>query len=128
MGRTLDEILETLPQEQQDRIEARFQELRQEVESLRHLRQIAGKVQADIAKTLRIKQPSVSRIEKQTDMYLSTLRSYVEAIGGKLELIVHLPSRPPLRLQQLGDIFSAPPDEATEPEITRANRDLRHAR
>jgi hypothetical protein len=44
MGRTLDEILETLPREQQDRIEARFQELRPEVESLRHLRQIAGKV------------------------------------------------------------------------------------
>jgi DNA-binding XRE family transcriptional regulator len=110
MGRTLDEIISTLPQEEQDGIEARFQELRQEVESLRQLRQIAGKVQADIAAALHIKQPSVSRIEKQTDMYLSTLRSYVEAIGGELELIVRLPSRPPLRLQRLGDVFSAPTD------------------
>lgn len=53
-----------------------------EVEGLRELRQLAGKGQADIASALNIKQPSVSKIEKQTDMYLSTLRSYVEAIGG----------------------------------------------
>jgi len=117
MGRTLDEILTSLPRDRQDKIEARFQELRQEVESLRELRQIAGKVQAEIAAKLHIKQPSVSRIEKQTDMYLSTLRSYVEAIGGKLELVVHLPSRPPLRLQQLGDVFPEPSDEPAEPEL-----------
>lgn len=54
-----------------------------EVEGLRQLRQLAGKGQADIASALNIKQPSVSKIEKQTDMYLSTLRSYVEAVGGE---------------------------------------------
>lgn len=79
------------------------QELTQEVEGLRELRQIAGKAQADIATALNIKQPSVSKIESQSDMHLSTLRSYVEAIGGKLELTVKLPTRPPLRLQSLGD-------------------------
>ncbi|HNX98890.1 MAG TPA: XRE family transcriptional regulator, partial [Candidatus Aminicenantes bacterium] len=42
----------------------------------------------DIASVLNIKQPSVSQIERQTDMYLSTLRSYVEAVGGELELTV----------------------------------------
>jgi hypothetical protein len=86
MGRTVGEIIESLPKDRQASIEDRFQELRQEVESLRQLRQIAGKVQADIA---------------------AALRGYVEAIGGELELIVRLPSRPPLRLQQLGDVFSA---------------------
>ncbi len=110
MGRTLDELISTLPPEEQAGIEVRFQELRQEVESLRQLRVIAGKVQADIATALHIKQPSVSRIEKQTDMYLSTLRSYVEAIGGELELIVRLPSRPPLQLRNLGDVFFVPPE------------------
>jgi DNA-binding XRE family transcriptional regulator len=110
VGKTLQEVLASLPEDQQERIEVLFQEMNQEVESLRQLRQIAGKVQADIAAALHIKQPSVSRIEKQTDMYLSTLRGYVEAIGGELELIVRLPSRPPLRLQQLGDVFSAPPE------------------
>jgi len=73
-----------------------------EVEGLRELRQLAGKGQADIASALNIKQPSVSKIEKQTDMYLSTLRSYVEAIGGELELTVKLPERPVLRIHHLG--------------------------
>ncbi|KNY20242.1 hypothetical protein AKJ13_23545 [Methylobacterium sp. ARG-1] len=78
--------------------------MRAEVEGLGELRRAAGKAQAEIASTLKIKQPSVSKIEKQADMYLSTLRSYVEAIGGQLDLIVRLPSRAPLRIQRLGDV------------------------
>ena len=78
-----------------------------EVEGLRELRQLTGKGQADIASALNIKQPSVSKIEKQTDMYLSTLRSYVEAIGGELELTVKLPERPALRIHHLGSVSSA---------------------
>ena len=104
MGRSLDHVISELPPERRERIEARYQELHQEVEGLRELRQIAGKAQADIATALNIKQPSVSKIEKQADMYLSTLRSYIEAIGGQLELVVKLPERPVLRLQHLGDI------------------------
>jgi hypothetical protein len=69
--------------------------------------EITGKEQLDVAAALRIKQPSVSKIEKQTDMYLSTLRSYIEAIGGKLELVVKLPKRPAIRLHQLGDAVGA---------------------
>ncbi|MER9518903.1 helix-turn-helix domain-containing protein [Mesorhizobium sp. M0614] len=46
------------------------------------MRRAAGKAQAEIASVLKIKQPSVSKIEKQADMYLSTLKSCVEAIGG----------------------------------------------
>ncbi|PRD41050.1 XRE family transcriptional regulator [Phyllobacterium phragmitis] len=104
MARTLNDFIAELPLERQAEIEARYQELKQEVESLRELRQIAGKAQEDIATALNIKQPSVSKIEKQADMYLSTLRGYVEAIGGELELTVKLPSRPVLHLRSLGDI------------------------
>lgn len=82
---------------------ARGQELKQDIVGLRELREIAGKAQADIATALNIKQPSVSKIESQADMHLSTLRSYVEAIGGKLELAVKLPVGPLLRLQSFGD-------------------------
>lgn len=113
MGRSLDEVIASLPQSQQE-IEARYNELRQEVEGLRELRQIAGKGQADIASALNIKQPSVSKIEKQTDMYLSTLRSYVEAVGGKLELTVKLPKRPALRIHHLGD---QPAAAAAKPRV-----------
>lgn len=104
MARSLNEIIAGLPADEQAAIEARYQELRQEVEGLRELRQIAGKAQEDIASALNIKQPSVSKIEKQADMYLSTLRSYVEAVGGKLELTVKLPSHPALHLHSLGDV------------------------
>ncbi len=104
MGRSLDDVLASLPEERRQRVEARAQELMDEVESLGELRRVAGKAQVDIASALNVKQPSVSKIEKQTDMYLSTLRSYIEAVGGQLELVVRLPSHAPLRLQRLGDV------------------------
>jgi hypothetical protein len=112
MARSLNDMLAELPPERQAAVDARYQELKQEVEGLRELRQIAGKAQLEIAETLNIKQPSVSKIEKQADMYLSTLRSYVEAVGGKLELVVKLPRRPALHLQHLGEASSSAPSPA----------------
>lgn len=106
MGRTLNDVIAALPEKRRQRVEVRFQELKGEVESLGDLRRITGKAQADIAATLKIKQPSVSKIEKQADMYLSTLRNYVEAIGGELDLVVRLPSRPPMRIERLGDMVT----------------------
>lgn len=97
-------------------MEARYQELKQEIEGLRELRQIAGKAQLEIAETLNIKQPSVSKIEKQADMYLSTLRSYVEAVGGKLELVVKLPQHPALHL---GDALTDKMQPASTPRVRR---------
>ena len=106
MARSVTQITAALPAERQAAIEATHDAPRNEVEGLRELRQIAGKAQADIASALNIKQPSVSKIENQADMYLSTLRSYVEAIGGQLELVVKLPKRPALRIHQLGDALA----------------------
>lgn len=104
MSRRLDNSISALPHDEQVAIEARHDVLKQHVEGLRELRQIAGKAQADIASALNITQPSVSKIEKQTDMHLSTLRNYVEAVGGELELTVKLPRRPALRIHHLGDL------------------------
>ena len=114
MGRTLDEMINALPKERRERIDARYREFKDEIESLGELRKAAGKAQAEIAATLKIKQPSVSKIEKQTDMYLSTLRGYVEAIGGELDLVVRLPSRRAIRLNLLGDVLSAPAKPAPQ--------------
>jgi DNA-binding XRE family transcriptional regulator len=107
MGRTLSEMIDALPKRRRERIDARYRELKDHVEGLRELRKVVGKAQADIAAALKIKQPSVSKIEKQTDMYLSTLRSYVEAIGGELDLVVRLPSRRAMHLHRLGEVLSA---------------------
>jgi hypothetical protein len=88
---------------------------------MRELRRIAGKARLDIATTLNSRQPSVSKIEKQADMVLSTLRGYVEAIGGELDLVVRLPKHPAFRLQHLGDVFKPAPDgPSTSPRVQGA--------
>src|SRR5260370_8311306 len=97
----------------------RHQELKREVESLRELRLIAGKAQADVATALQIKQPSVSKIETQVDMYVSTLRAYVEAIGGELELVIRLKERRVSRFYllsgALGPTSRSPPQGPPDP-------------
>jgi DNA-binding XRE family transcriptional regulator len=121
MGRTLGEMIDALPKQRRERIDARYRELKEEVESLRELRKAAGKAQAEIAATLKIKQPSVSKIERQTDMYLSTLRSYVEAIGGELELVIRLPSRRVMRLPRLGEMLRGSAKPATQRRVARSS-------
>lgn len=130
MGRTLDEVMDALPKQRRARIDARYRQLKDEVEGLKELRKAAGKAQVDIAASLKIKQPSVSKIEKQTDMYLSTLRSYVEAIGGELDIVVRLPARRAMRLRRLGEVLGGPakptpsrPVGRSSPTRSRRKRD-----
>lgn len=104
MGRTLDDMMATLPDARRRKVEARSTELIAEVEGLKALRQLAERSQAEMASVLRIKQPSVHKIEKQTDLYLSTLRRYVEAAGGTLELRVELPGKGIMHLTGVGDL------------------------
>lgn len=106
MGRSRSEIMATLPKDRRRRIEARAQELVAEVEGLKALRQLAERSQEQIAETLGVKQPSVHKIERQTDLYLSTLRRFVEAAGGKLELRVELPGKGVLHLTGVGDLHA----------------------
>ena len=121
MGRTLSEMIDAMPKRRRERIDARYRALKNEVESLKELRKAAGKAQAEIAATLKIKQPSVSKIEKQTDMYLSTLRSYVEAIGGELDLVVRLPSRGAMRLHRLGEVLGESAKPASRRRVARSS-------
>ena len=58
---------------------------------LAELRQARKLTQRQIAETLKIKQASVSKMESQTDMYLSTIRKYIEAMGGEIEIIAKFP-------------------------------------
>ena len=58
---------------------------------LSELRQEAGLTQKDLADSLGIKQPSLSKLESQSDMQVSTLKRIVEGLGGSLEIIAHLP-------------------------------------
>lgn len=95
---TLEEMLERLPPERRKKIEQRTQELIAEEMSLRELRRARKLTQKRIAKELKIGQEGISRLEKRTDLHLSTLRHYVEAMGGKLTLMAEFPDRAPVVL------------------------------
>jgi predicted transcriptional regulator len=58
---------------------------------LAELRRARGMSQKALAEMLHVQQPSIARLEKRTDMYLSTLRSHIEAMGGKLEVVARFP-------------------------------------
>ena len=106
MGRTIDEVIAELPPPQREAIEARAQELLLRVEGLKALRILAERSQEQIAESLGIKQPSVHKIERQTDLYLSTLRRFIEAAGGELELRVTLPGKGVIQLTTMADLHA----------------------
>jgi transcriptional regulator with XRE-family HTH domain len=102
MPRTLSEVIASLPEAERARIEARARELIAEEMSLQELRKAIGKTQAAVAKKLKVGQEAISKLETRSDMYISTLRGVLKAMGGELELIARFPDRPPIRLQELG--------------------------
>lgn len=59
--------------------------------NLTNIRKLQKITQDQIAEVLCIKQPSVAQLEKRTDIYISTLRSYLSSFGGKLELVASFP-------------------------------------
>ncbi len=98
MARKLDEVMAALPAARRQRIEARAMELA----TLKDLRLATEMTQAQLAEALGVGQDAISRLEKRSDMLLSTLRQTVEGMGGKLELVARFPNRPPLVIEHLG--------------------------
>lgn len=87
-----------LAKARQERIRSRAMELA----TLKDLRKAAQQTQAQMAITLGVRQDTVSRLEKRSDRLLSTLRLYVESMGGTLELVARFPDRPPVVIEPLG--------------------------
>lgn len=115
-GPHLQPIWDELPDKRKERIRARSEALQAEYLTLQELRKTAGLTQANVSKGLKMPQSNVSRLERSADMLLSTLRGYVEAVGGKLHLTVELPNKPPITLSGLGDLLEPlPPDNAPTP-------------
>jgi len=111
MAKKLNEIMQKLPRARQEKIEARAAELIAEHMTLRDMRKARALTQERMAELLKIRQDSISKLEKRTDLLLSTLRSYVNAMGGELQLIVEFPDRPPVVLTGLAEL-----DEDSETE------------
>ncbi|MBD1212318.1 MAG: XRE family transcriptional regulator [Dolichospermum sp.] len=112
MATKLSDIMAQLPPEQREKIEARAQELILENMTLEDMRKARKLTQESMAELLGIRQDSVSRLEKRADLLLSTLRSYVKAMGGDLKLVAEFPDRPSVIISALGELE----DEDSIPE------------
>lgn len=98
MAKKLDDVMAALPESRQKRVQERAMELA----TLKDLRQAVQQTQEQMAAALGVRQDTISRLEKRSDMLLSTMRHYVESMGGTLELVAKFPDRPPVVIDHLG--------------------------
>jgi len=92
MAKSFDELVRrTTTKRTRQRAARRTQELLREL-LLSEIRELTGKSQRELAKAIGIRQPSLSKLEKQSDMQVSTLQRIVKALGGKLEVIARFPN------------------------------------
>ena len=101
MARKFSELRGKMSPERRARVDAQAREMMVEM-LLAEIRKEAGLTQADLAEALGIKQPSLSKLEAQDDMQISTLRRIIKALGGELELVAKMP-RGTIRLGQFKD-------------------------
>jgi ribosome-binding protein aMBF1 (putative translation factor) len=90
MAKKFSELRARMSPESRARAEAASQAVLAEM-PLNELRQARGLSQKMLADVLRVQQPSIAKMERRTDMYLSTLRSHIEAMGGHLEVVARFP-------------------------------------
>jgi hypothetical protein len=101
MAKSFDELVErTTTKRTRARAVRRTKELLGEL-LLSELRKAAGKSQGQLAADLDIKQPSLSKLEKQSDMQISTLQRIVAALGGELEVLARFP-KGAVKIKQFG--------------------------
>ncbi len=103
MAKNIDEILAGLEPARRRGIEERASRLIAEELSLRELRKARELTQAQVAATLGITQDGVSRLEKRSDLLISTLRKTIKAMGGDLKLVASFPDRAPVELSGISD-------------------------
>ncbi len=97
----LKDVINAFPTHRRAGIEARAEALIAEEMTLRDLRKAQDLTQERMAELLDVGQDNISRLEGRADMLLSTLRGYVAAMGGSLDLIVRFPDRPAVSLAAL---------------------------
>ena len=108
MAVNVNEKIRKLRSAQRKKVEARAAELIAEEMTLWELRHARKMTQVRMAKALGITQDSVSRLEKRSDILLSTLRKSVQALGGKLSLVAEFPDRAPVVLSGIAEENHAP--------------------
>ncbi|HHS8465345.1 TPA: helix-turn-helix domain-containing protein [Legionella pneumophila] len=104
MSRTLNDKMNSLSAERINRIEKRATQLIAEEMTLRDLRLALEKTQVDLGEILHMKQEGISRLEKRSDMLISTLSKYISAMGGSLKLMAEFPDRAPVEIHGIAEI------------------------
>jgi predicted XRE-type DNA-binding protein len=90
MAKKFSELRAKLPAAVRQQAERQTQIMLAEM-PLHELRRARGLSQKMLAEALHVQQPSVAKLERRTDMYISTLRSHIQAMGGELEVIAKFP-------------------------------------
>ena len=102
--RSLHQKMTSLGAARRKKIESRAAELVAEEMTLRELRRARKATQVRLARELGIRQEGVSRLEKRSDLLLSTLKKAVKAMGGDLRLVAVFPDREPVILSGIADV------------------------
>ena len=107
MARNFKELQATMdPASRADNMQRVSEELRRmALEELRGAQQLT---QSDMAEMLDVPQSSISRIERRADMYLSTLRNYIHAVGGELRIQAVFPDGGTVVIDRFGDYEERP--------------------
>jgi DNA-binding transcriptional regulator YiaG len=108
---THDDYMKKLSPERSEKILAMTKELIAEEKSLRQIRKAREFSQVTLGEILNMKQGDLSKFERRTDAYLSTIRRYVEAMGGTLDLIATFPDTGPVKIVNTGDLDPAETEE-----------------
>jgi DNA-binding XRE family transcriptional regulator len=104
MPRNVDDVIDKLSPAQRRKVEKRAEALLAEELSLRELRRAHKLTQVKLAKSLGVRQEQISRLEQRSDLLISTLRGYVEAMGGRLSLVAEFPNRKPVTLSGIAEM------------------------
>ncbi|WP_165068818.1 helix-turn-helix domain-containing protein [Paludisphaera rhizosphaerae] len=87
------DFIDGLTPQVQEQVRRRADEMKAEEHDLQRLREARRRSQEEVAARLKVKPSAVSKIEHRTDVYISTLRKYVEAMGGELEIVARFPDK-----------------------------------
>jgi transcriptional regulator with XRE-family HTH domain len=103
-----------LTPEQRAKVDELARKLIAEEKTLREIRKARDYSQAALAELLGMNQGDLSKFERRTDAYLSTIRRYIEAMGGTLELIATFPETGPVKITNLGELGAEQVETAAE--------------
>lgn len=104
---SFEELRARMPPEARAKAEAEALRLRKEMD-LADVRRALRLSQEEIAQTLHVGQAAVAKIEKRTDMYVSTLRRFIEAMGGELEIVARFPDHA-VRIRNFAELAEREP-------------------